>query len=41
MVDMKLEEIGQADADWPDRYAQYMVDEQAGPPGPAGVRAST
>ncbi len=35
------EEIGQADPDWPDWYAQYMVDEQAGAPGPAGVRAST
>ncbi len=27
------EEIGHADPDWPDWYAQYMVDEQAGPGG--------
>jgi hypothetical protein len=26
------EETGQADANWPDWYAQYMVDEQAGQP---------
>ncbi len=25
------EEIGQADPDWPDWYAQYMADESAGP----------
>jgi hypothetical protein len=24
------EEIGEADPDWPDWYAQYMVDEQTG-----------
>jgi hypothetical protein len=24
-------EIGHADANWPDWYAQYMVDEQSGP----------
>jgi hypothetical protein len=29
------EEIGQADPDWPDWYAQYMVDEQAGAGGTA------
>ncbi|MEU4223040.1 hypothetical protein AB0F17_01990 [Nonomuraea sp. NPDC026600] len=28
------EEIGQPDPDWPDWYAQYMVDEQTGHPGP-------
>ncbi|MBT2225616.1 hypothetical protein [Nonomuraea sp. NEAU-A123] len=28
------EEIGQPDPDWPDWYAQYMVDEQTGRPGP-------
>jgi hypothetical protein len=27
------EEIGQADPDWPDWYAQYMVDEQVAPDG--------
>jgi hypothetical protein len=27
------QEIGHADPDWPDWYAQYMVDEQAGRPG--------
>lgn len=26
------EEIGQADPDWPDWYAQYMVNEQTGRP---------
>jgi hypothetical protein len=26
-------EIGHADANWPDWYAQYMVDEEAGRPG--------
>jgi hypothetical protein len=33
-------ELGHADPDWPDWYAQYMVDEQAGRPGPAGPGAS-
>ncbi|HUR03061.1 MAG TPA: hypothetical protein VM347_11015 [Nonomuraea sp.] len=28
------EEIGQADPDWPAWYAQYMVNEQIGRPGP-------
>jgi hypothetical protein len=28
------EEIGHADPDWPDWYARFMVDEQAGSPGP-------
>jgi hypothetical protein len=27
-------EIGRADPNWPDWYARYMVDEQAGRPGP-------
>ena len=35
------EEIGKADPDWPDWYAQYMVDEQTGRPGPAAPAAST
>ena len=30
------EETGQADPDWPDWYARYMVDEQAGREGQAG-----
>jgi hypothetical protein len=30
------QEIGHADPDWPDWYAQYMADEQAGASGPAG-----
>ncbi len=33
------EEIGQPDPDWPDWYAQYMVDEQAGHPGQAAQEA--
>jgi catechol 2,3-dioxygenase-like lactoylglutathione lyase family enzyme len=33
------EEIGQPDPDWPDWYAQYMTDEQAGHPGQAAQRA--
>jgi hypothetical protein len=33
------EEIGQADPDWPDWYAQYMADEQAGHPGQAAQEA--
>jgi hypothetical protein len=35
------EEIGQADLDRPDWYAQYMVDEQAGRAALAGPGAST
>ena len=42
MVDMKLEvvvlPVGDVDRA---RHARYMVDEQAGPPGSAGLRAST
>jgi hypothetical protein len=34
-------EIGHPDANWPDWYAQYMVDEQSGPSGPASPGAST
>lgn len=30
------QEIGHSDPDWPDWYAQYMANEQAGPPGSAG-----
>jgi hypothetical protein len=26
------QEIGHADANWPDWYAQFMIDEQAGKP---------
>jgi len=35
------EQIGHPDPDWPDWYAQYMVQEQARPPGPASPGAST
>ncbi len=35
------EQIGPADPDWPDWYAQYMVDEQAGSAGQARPGAST
>jgi hypothetical protein len=35
------EEIGHADADWPDWYAQYMLDEQSAPSPQAGAGAST
>ncbi len=35
------QEIGHPDPDWPDWYAQYMVHEQAGRPGPARPGAST
>jgi hypothetical protein len=35
------EEIGHPDPDWPDWYAQYMVDEQAGSSGSPGVGAGT
>ena len=34
------EETGHADADWPDWYAQYMVDEQAGRSGRATSEVS-
>ena len=34
-------EIGHPDADWPGWYAQYMVDEQSGNSGQAGLGAST
>jgi hypothetical protein len=34
-------EIGHPDPDWPKWYAQYMVQEQAGPSGPAGLGAAT
>ncbi len=34
------EQLGHADPDWPDWYAQYMVDEQAGRTGPTGQGAS-
>jgi len=35
------QEIGHPDPDWPDWYAQYMVDEQSGLSGQAGPGAST
>ena len=35
------QEIGHADPDWPDWYAQYMEQEQARHPGPARPGAST
>ncbi len=35
------EEIGHADPDWPDWYAQYMVDEQSAPSGEAGAPAAS
>ncbi|MCM0678154.1 hypothetical protein NCC78_26250 [Micromonospora phytophila] len=34
-------ETGRPDPDWPTWYAQYMADEQAGRPGPAGRGAGT
>jgi len=34
------EQIGHADPDWPDWYAQYMAQEQAGRPAPAGQGTS-
>jgi hypothetical protein len=34
-------EIGHPDADWPDWYAQYMVDEQSGNSTQASPGAST
>jgi hypothetical protein len=33
-------ELGQADPNWPDWYAQHMVDEQAGRSGSDGPGAS-
>jgi hypothetical protein len=33
-------EIGHADPDWPDWYAQYMVDERSGRSGQASSGAS-
>jgi hypothetical protein len=35
------EEIGHPDPDWPEWYAQYMVQERKGPSEPASPRAST
>jgi len=35
------QQIGHPDPDWPDWYAQYMAQEQAGRPGPASGGAST
>jgi len=35
------EQIGHPDPDWPDWYAQYMVQEQAGSAGQARPGAST
>ena len=35
------QEIGHPDPDWPDWYAQYMIDEQSGPSEKAGAGAST
>jgi catechol 2,3-dioxygenase-like lactoylglutathione lyase family enzyme len=35
------QETGRPDPDWPDWYAQYMVQEQAGRPGQAGPGAAT
>jgi hypothetical protein len=35
------EQTGHADPEWPDWYAQYMGQEQAGRPGPAGAGAGT
>jgi hypothetical protein len=35
------QEIGHADPDWPDWYAQYMVDQQDGSSGPASPGART
>ena len=35
------EELGHPDPDWPDWYAQYMVDEQPGPSGQAASGART
>jgi hypothetical protein len=35
------QEIGHADPDWPDWYAQYMVDQRDRPAGQAGPGAAT
>ena len=35
------EELGHPDPDWPDWYAQYMVDEQPGPSAQAASGART
>jgi hypothetical protein len=35
------EQLGHPDPDWPDWYAQYMVQEQDGRAGPASAGAST
>jgi hypothetical protein len=32
-------ELGHPDADWPDWYAQFMIDEQSGLPGQASPGA--
>ena len=34
-------EIGHADANWPDWYAEFMVEEQAGASGVTGEGATT
>ena len=34
-------EIGHSDPDWPDWYAQYMVDEQSGSSGQASPESNT
>jgi hypothetical protein len=34
------QEIGHPDADWPDWYAQFMVNEQSGPSGQTSAEAS-
>jgi hypothetical protein len=34
-------EIGHPDANWPDWYAQYMVNEQSRPTGQADLRTTT
>jgi hypothetical protein len=34
------EQLGHPDPEWPDWYAQYMVQEQAGRPGPASPGVS-
>ena len=35
------EETGRPGPDWPDWYAQYTADEQAGSPGQPGIGAGT
>ena len=39
--DLHEQEIGHADPDWPDWYAQHMLDEQSGSAGRAGAGTST